>query len=217
MRRSCVLSAVAALLSATPVYAFDVTECYQTVPPHETGVLRRDISCDGSRGPNVNLARGARLELNGHRISGGYIGVSTYPGGRNVIEGPGDIVGAGGDPFGCAIATSSKATIRYLDLHTNRRGIVTVYDFPLKLDGVRINNNTAEGITSYLGNAGGSIGPGNGKITARNVILTDNGDSGGFRERPRGMSRGTGVVDRRDEAPRAAQGRRPPGARMIVS
>lgn len=180
MRRSLALSAIAALLSAVPVHAFDVTECHQTVPSHETGVLRRDIACSINGGPNVTLARGARLELNGHRISGGYIGVATDPGGHSVIEGPGEIVGAAGDPFGCAIAVSSKATIRYLDLHTNRRGIVMVYDFPLKLEGVRINNNLAEGIASYFGNLGGpsSVGPGNGKITARNVIVTDNGDNG---------------------------------------
>lgn len=180
MLRSLALAAVAALSSAAPVHAFDVTACHQTVPPHETGVLRQDITCDSIGGPNVTLARGARLELNGHRISGGYIGVATDPGGHSVIEGPGEIVGAAGDPFGCAIATSSKATIRYLDLHTNHRGIVMVYDFPLKLDGLRINNNVAEGIASYFGNLGGpsSVGPGNGKITARNVIVTDNGDNG---------------------------------------
>lgn len=179
MRRSLALFTLLALWPAGPVHAFDVTACYQTVPPHETGILRNDLACDGSGGPNVNVGRGARLELNGHRISGGYIGVSTYPGsGRNVIEGPGEIVGASGDPFGCAIATSSKATIRYLDLHTNRRGIVTVYDYPLKLEHVRISNNTAEGISSYFVNLGSVIGPGNGKITARDVILANNGDNG---------------------------------------
>ncbi len=178
MRRALALFTLIVLWRSGPVQAFDVTACYQTVPPHETGILRNDLSCDGSGGPNVNLSRGARFELNGHTISGGYIGVSTDPGGHNVIEGPGEIVGASGDPFGCAIAPSSKTTVRYLDLHTNRRGIVTVYDFPLKLEGLTISNNTAEGISSYFANLGSVIGPGNGKITARNVIMADNGGNG---------------------------------------
>lgn len=181
MRGPLALVALLALWPGAVARAFDVTECYQTVPPHETGELRVDLSCDGSGGPNVTLSRSARLELNGHTISGGYIGVSTYPGGHNLIQGPGDIVAASGDPFGCAIAPSSPTTIRYLDLHLNRRGIVTVYDFPLKLEGLVISNNSAEGITSYLANVGGgasSIGPGSGKITGRNVIVTSNGENG---------------------------------------
>jgi hypothetical protein len=179
MPRSLVLAAVAVLASAATASAFDVTACYQTVPSHETGILRVDLVCDGTGGPDVTLGRGARLEMGGHSISGGSIGVATDPGSSKAeIVGPGEISGADGDPFGCGIAPSSRVVVQNVSLHDNRRGIVSVYDFPMDLDTVTIVDNAVEGIASYFGNLGSPIGPGNGLITGRNLTITGNGDDG---------------------------------------
>ena len=174
MRRALVL---VVLLAAANAAAFDVTACYQTVPAGQVGILRNDLLCDGSGGPNVNISRGGTLKLNGHTIDGGYIGVSSYPGGQAKLIGPGEITGAHGDPFGCAVSPESRISIDTVSLRHNDRGIVTVYDFPLKLSNVSITSNAAEGITSYLGRLSG-IGPGNGRIKARNVTIAANGGDG---------------------------------------
>jgi hypothetical protein len=169
----------AVLCASSNALAFDVTECYQRVPAGEIGVVRNTIGCDGSGGPNVTVGRGATLLLNNHLISGGYIGVATDPGGaRAKIIGPGNIVGATGDPFGCGIAPSGKVLIKDVTLHDNRRGIVSIYDFAMKLEHVTIANNDAEGITSYAGSLGGVIGPGHGQITGRDMIVTGNAGAG---------------------------------------
>jgi parallel beta helix pectate lyase-like protein len=179
------LAVVALALWSIPAYAFDVTTCHQTVPPHETGVLLFDLVCDAQGGPDVTLSRHAHLNLNGHTISGGYIGVATDPGhiGTTRIEGPGEIFGVGagggaGDPFGCGIATSGKAKIRNVTLHDNLRGIVNIYDFVLQLEDVTIRDNALEGIASYFANLGGTPGPGNGEITGRRIDVSGNGDNG---------------------------------------
>jgi hypothetical protein len=178
MRRT-IVAVFVALVSVSNVRAFDVTECYQSVPAGEVGVLRNTIGCDGGGGPNVTVGRGATLLLNNYTISGGYIGVATDPGGaRAKIIGPGIIIGASGDPFGCGIAPSGKVFIKDVILHDNHRGIVNIYDFAMKLEHVTIANNDAEGITSYFGSMGNGIGPGNGQITGRDLIVTGNGGDG---------------------------------------
>ena len=142
-------------------------------------MLRNTIGCDGSGGPNVSLSRGATLLLNNNTISGGYIGVGTDPGGRRTkIIGPGNIIGASGDTFGAGIAPSGKVFIKDVILHDNRRGIVSIYDFAMKLEHVTIANNDAEGITSHFGLLGSVPGPGNAQITGRDLIVTGNGGDG---------------------------------------
>jgi hypothetical protein len=175
---------VAAITFAAPSLAagFDVTECHQTVPSHETGFLQVDLVCDSQGGPNVNLGRHSRLEMNGHTISGGYIGVSTEVGRTGEIVGPGEIYGVlGGGAsgvFGCAIAPAGKVVIRDVTLRNNTRGIVSVYDYAMKLENVTIIDNADEGIASRAGNLGSAIGPGKGQITARNVTISGNGGNG---------------------------------------
>ena len=208
MRRPLFASVLALLVSgAAPAAAFDVTACYQTVPGRETGVLQTDLVCDGTGGPNVSLLRHARLDLNGHTISGGYIGVSTDPGriGKNEIVGPGEIFGVvnGDGGFGAGIAASGKVVVRDVHLHDNVRGIVSVYDFAMKLEGVTITNNSAEGIASYFGNLADRIGPGKGQIKARDCVVSGNGDDGieawgrlDLRDATVSGNGGTGIVSR---------------------
>ncbi len=108
------------------------------------------------------------------------MGISTSPGrsGRNEIVGPGEIFGADGDTFGCAIGASGPVVIRNVILRNNRRGVVSVYDFAMKLYDVTIVDNAAEGISSFFVNQGSQIGPGNGKIVGRNLTITGNGGNG---------------------------------------
>jgi hypothetical protein len=68
--------------------------------------------------------------------------------------------------------------VRNVVLHDNERGILTIYDFSLKLENVTIRDNAHEGIGSYFANLGGQIGPGKGQITARDLTVTDNGGDG---------------------------------------
>jgi Right handed beta helix region len=183
MSRHLLISLVVAALAAPAAHAYDVTTCYQTVPSGQTGVLQNDIVCDGSMGPNVNVGRHAKLLLNGHSISGGYIGIATDPGniGRAQIRGPGEIFGVtgGGGPFGCAISTAGKASISDVTLHDNDCGITRVYNFSMKLDGVTITNNATDGIRIY-----GPLpsGPGKGQLTGRNLTVTMNGGGGIFND-----------------------------------
>lgn len=182
MRRPFAAVALAVVLVPRVAPAFDVTECHQTVPSQETGILQVDLVCDSQGGPNVNLGRHSRLEMNGHTISGGYIGVSTEAGRTGEIVGPGEIFGVtGGDAssaFGCAIAPAGKVVIRDVTLRDNIRGIVSVYDYAMKLENVTIIDNAIEGIASRAGNLGSGIGPGKGQITARNVTISGNGGNG---------------------------------------
>ncbi len=182
MARLLALVAAVALATPTPATAFDVTACHQSVPAHETGILQVDLVCGSQGGPNVNLGRNSRLELNGHTISGGYMGVSTAVARTGEIVGPGEIFGVlGGGAsgvFGCAIGPAGKVVIRDVTLRNNIRGIVSVYDYAMKLENVTIVDNAEEGIASRAGNLGGGIGPGKGQITGRNVTIAGNGDNG---------------------------------------
>ena len=157
---------------ASPVSAFDVTGCYQSVPAGQVGELQVDLVCDGSGGPNVTIQRGGKLRLNGHTISGGYLGIATEPAGKRVtIEGPGEVFGATGTaPLGgCAIGVTVKTTIKNVILHDNRCGIGRPYDYAIRLQDVTIDANTEDAIEAA------SSGPGNGRVVAKNVTITNNG------------------------------------------
>lgn len=179
MRRSHAAAVIATFVSLSSAQAFDVTECYQIVPDHETAILQTDLVC-ADNGSNVRLGRGSKLLMNGHSISGGDVGISTTPGtsSRALIIGPGEITGAVGSPTGCAIAASSRVTIENVSLHDNGCGILSIYDFAMKLDGVTITNNAGKGITSQLGNTVSGIGPGKGQIDGRNLTVSGNGSDG---------------------------------------
>ena len=77
-----------------------ITGCGQTVPSAQRGVLQSDLVCPvGAPGTGaVLLERNATLELNGHRITGGFAGVAGTLGGQGPalyrVFGPGEITGA---------------------------------------------------------------------------------------------------------------------------
>jgi len=169
------LACAVGFLLVAPACALDITACYQTVPAGEVGTLAADLNCDGSGGPEVNVDAGAALQLNGHTITGGHIGVASYPGGqRATIEGPGQVTGLTGNapPYGCAISVQGRALIRNVTLSGNDCGIDAVYNFGLTLEDVQITNNTGDGVTFI------PPGPGGGRVKAARTTITNNGGTG---------------------------------------
>jgi len=170
------LTVAAVLAAATVARAFDITTCYQTVQRGEEGVLQADLACDGSGGPNVDVERGGKLLLNGHTISGGYLGIATGhgAGGKAVIEGPGEITGASGDgnPYGCGISALSKTVVRNVSIRGNRCGISSYYEFTVTLEGVQVTENTDDGVSTA------GSGPGGGRIKAEDTTVSNNGGTG---------------------------------------
>ena len=163
----CISSAYAAQI-------VPITVCYQTIAAHQIGQLQQDLTCDGSGGPNVTLQPGARLQLNGHSITGGYLGVGVDPGKhKTIIEGPGEIFGEAGSPpiFGCAISTATSTIIRNVDLHDNACGITAYYTAPLKLEDVTVRNNSGDGVNYTLP-------VGHGRVKRNRLTVTDNGGTG---------------------------------------
>src|SRR5207245_3106154 len=69
--------------------AIDIGFCGLDVPPGQVGVLQADLTCSGV---GVELEEMATLQMNGHSISGGSIGVFCSR--RCTIQGPGEIIGA---------------------------------------------------------------------------------------------------------------------------
>lgn len=94
------LSLAAFVGMSVPAAALEVTQCGQTVPAGETGVVQVDLDC-----PNdafgVRLLPRATLDLNGHTIKGGGLTFAT-------VVGVGSADGAtpfGGDPEGSAVGS----------------------------------------------------------------------------------------------------------------
>jgi hypothetical protein len=163
-------SACAWLAFAAVALATDVTTCYQTIAARDIAVLQTDLDCSmvpGS-GPDVVLERGARLQLNGHRLLGGRIGVGSNPGGRRVIvDGPGEISGM----TGCGISAQGAALVRNVQVHDNGCGITAIYTFRLALEDTSVTNNVGDGVT-YLSDVKHA------KVSAERVTISGNGGAG---------------------------------------
>ncbi len=138
----------------------------------DTGILQADLLCPET-GPAIRVSGGARLQMNGHSISGGSNGISTSPGIHTTkIEGPGEIFGVtagGSDPVGCAITSENTTVVRDVSIHDNRCGIFGIYNHRITLRGVTITNSVADAVVNLAGS------PGNGGVFARDVTIADNG------------------------------------------
>jgi len=158
------------LAFAAVALATDVTTCYQTIAARDIAVLQTDLDCSmvpGS-GPDVVLERGARLQLNGHRLLGGHIGVGSDPGGRRVIiDGPGEISGM----TGCGISAQGPALVRNVQVHDNGCGVTAIYAFRLALEDASVTNNAGDGVT-YLSDVKHA------KVSAERVTISGNGGTG---------------------------------------
>ena len=103
-------------LVSTPAHAVDVTSCGASVPDGETGTLQVDLDCSADpTGSAVRLGNHSRLELNGHSIVAGFIGVNCSDDPRVKacsINGPGDVSGGThGIAGGARVTTVSGVTV----------------------------------------------------------------------------------------------------------
>lgn len=147
--------------------AVDVTSCDQTVPAGEVGVLTTDLICVGDVA-GVTLNDGATLEMSGHVISGGTVGVYCYPF-SCTVHGPGEVTGA---------ATGISASHSEELLRKSRHSSLTI-------TGVNVHDNLGEGIHHeslgkiVLTDVSASANPQNGVSTRGNLIgsnVTANGN-----------------------------------------
>jgi hypothetical protein len=131
---------------ATAALASDITQCGQTVPTGDVGVLMVDLVC-----PNLSAVRvsnGGTLELNGHSISApaasavvaDFVPVQTgVPRHKFSVVGPGTIYGSDTGIEGVGGIRVSMVTI-----HDTGRGITTTKDRRgnLKLTNVTITQSS---------------------------------------------------------------------------
>lgn len=159
--------ALAVVCFVVPAYAVDITTCGQVVNERETGVLQTDL-VDCSTG--VTLEARATLMLNGHSISGAYIGVECR-GAKWAILGPGSIVGGhDGILYTFPGALHPKLTLRDLVIDDNDDVAVAAEG------GGRI---VADGVEA----SGNAMGLAASRITGRNLSVTGNGGFGLYSDR----------------------------------
>lgn len=154
--------------AAGPALAVDVTSCDQTVPAGEVGVLTADLSCIGDVA-GVTLNDGATLEMSGHTINGGTVGIYCYPF-SCTVHGPGEVTGAttGISAFHSEAllrkSRHSSLTITGVNVHDNLgEGIHHESLGKLVLTDVTANANTQNGISTR------------GTVIGTNVTVNDNG------------------------------------------
>jgi hypothetical protein len=117
---------VVALGFGDPARAFDVTACGVTVPVDDVGVLQADLDCPASTSAVV-LEDDARLELNGHSITGSFDGGSVPAVECRIkssksctIEGPGEIFGGAS---ACVQIRRGRLSISNVEIHHCLTGI----------------------------------------------------------------------------------------------
>ena len=127
----------------------DPSSCGVIVRKGDPGELRGDLDCTGQNVASaITLQSGARLRLNGHRISGGRNQNVACDASSRIctIEGPGEITGSRN-----GLSLASKAKIRDVVVHGNQVGIYKPYGDVghaalLDLGNVVIRDNTGDGV-----------------------------------------------------------------------
>jgi hypothetical protein len=174
MRRLALVLAVLAWMPV-PAGALDIpgdpSSCGMQISRGDPGVLQGDLDCTGEPGPSaVTLGPGARLLLNGHRITGARVHdvscEAAVPARTCVIEGPGELTGSRYGLF-----TSERARVENVVIHGNDVGIYSSYGdvshaSRLDLTGVVIRDNTGDGVR------GGT------KLYATDTTIENNGGVG---------------------------------------
>ena len=164
---------VASVAILTPAEAVGISSCGQTVPPGEVGVLQADLVCPSVIG--VHLGPGATLDMNGHSISAGPVGVRCDRS-RCGIVGPGEITGASGCAIDSALGVPIFIFATDLQLHDNGCGIGAGSPHEVTVRRVTIRANKGDGIT-------GPRPDGAGHIHTFDTLITGNGGIGVFAQR----------------------------------
>lgn len=150
--------------------AFDVTGCSQVVPEKETGVLQVDLTTCGSSAVGVFVSERGELDLNGHAVASGGVGVHCL-GKRCSVHGPGEIRNAAvygiwasfknarlrvedvdiHDNGVIGIAGTSgkpRLVLERVTLHGNRSGAETIFKGRISGEDVDASNNSEVGIAA---------------------------------------------------------------------
>ena len=130
---------LAGIVLLVPVLAYgaDVTGCGQVVPPRETGVLQVDLTGCASSAIGVFLSDRSELDLNGHAIASGAIGVHCAEK-HCTVHGPGEIRNAGIHGI-MASFKNARVVVEDADIHDNGSGgIVATFGKP-RIDVERVN------------------------------------------------------------------------------
>jgi hypothetical protein len=173
----------ALLVAASATSAADLTGCHQNVAAGSLGVLQNDIDCTGAQFGRwgVVLEPGAKLDLNGHSITGGFGGVWCQ--GKCSIQGPGSIENtsvSGAFLYG-------KARVKNVDI-ANCGGGIEPHDFgdtsiSIKAKGVTITGS-GSGISAQKVKAtdvavsDSAFGIRGDKVRGKRVTVTGNDEIG---------------------------------------
>ena len=165
--RSAIVTVFPVLSTGWAADALDVTNCGQVVPAREVAVLQADLSgCDYG----VVLNDHAVLEMNGHAIVSGNIGVLCFEP-RCTVHGPGDISGGQVGIWGY-YPGHGKIDARDIDIHdTNLGGIQNARS-------AKVTNVTVRRVGSGAPDPEYSAGIYVDKLRATNVMASDNAGYG---------------------------------------
>jgi hypothetical protein len=135
--------------------AVDVTACGQIVPARAVGVLQTDLTSCVANDVAVAVGDRGRLDLNGHVVASGAIGVQCL-GRRCTVEGPSEIRDV--SLFGIFIpADQGRLTVR--DAVVRNSGQVGVFAMGsrprVKLERVALHGNGSGVVTSMSGSLSG--------------------------------------------------------------
>jgi hypothetical protein len=174
------------LLNTLPAAAVDVTSCGAVVPAGQIGVLMADLDCTGSPStvPNVELQRGATLDMNGHSLSrqddGGEAAIAILcpARGRCTITGPGTIFGH------VYVSSGGNQILRDITAHDVEAGILAYIHgaVPTRFGKLHLTNVIVSGATY-----GGVVAN---RIKAENLQVTGAQEGWGIQ----GGVRGTNIV-----------------------
>jgi hypothetical protein len=156
------------LATASRATTVEITDCGQTVPDRALGVLTTDVVCTSSA-TSVFVGERAKLDFRGHTITAG--GVWCH--GACSLRGPGTIADAQpwtefGQNSGIFTGTwDGKLTAKNLTIDNCFTGIASNAS-KVTLSNVVVTNSTHNGINVY------------GRLRAKDVTASDNGDTGVF-------------------------------------
>jgi hypothetical protein len=136
---------VAGLVALVPMlaHAVDVTGCGQVVGPRETGVLQIDLTGCSSSAVGVFLSDRSELDLNGHAVASGAMGVHCFEK-RCTVHGPGEIRNAAVHGLLASFA-NARVTVEDVEVHDNAvDGIFASNGKPrITVARVHVHDNTA--------------------------------------------------------------------------
>jgi hypothetical protein len=126
-----------ALLVPPIAHAVDITACGQVVPPRETGVLQVDLTSCSSSAIGVFLSDRSELDLNGHAVASGAMGVHCFEK-RCTVRGPGEIRNAAVHGLLASFA-NARVKVEDVDVHDNAADGIAASSGKARITVARVN------------------------------------------------------------------------------